>query len=161
MTTAAAAAAAVALAARSAAAYRAPDSTLVVVHVVPLLHCTQAYARSACAVHGTADSAADRRRVGLAFLRGEGVDRNTAVAAHFLREAAELGDAAAQCWLATCYAEGWGVRPDQNEAANLYAVSARSGYARAQNNLAVCYADGIHLTASQPLTEFPKPHHAG
>jgi hypothetical protein len=40
-------------------------------------------------------------------------------------------------------------------------VSARSGYARAQNNLAVCYADGIHLTASQPLTEFPKPHHAG
>jgi TPR repeat protein len=83
------------------------------------------------------------------------------VAAHFLREAAELGDAAAQCWLATCYAEGWGVRPDQNEAANLYAVSARSGYARAQNNLAVCYADGIHLTASQPLTEFPKPHHAG
>ena len=77
-------------------------------------------------------------------MRGEGVDRNTAVAAHFLHEAAELGDAAAQCWLATCYAEGWGVAPDQNEAANLYAMSARSGYARAQNNLAVCYADGKH-----------------
>ncbi len=72
------------------------------------------------------------------------MDRNTAVAAHFLREAADLGDAAAQCWLATCYAEGWGVRPDQNEAANLYAMSARSGYARAQNNLAVCYADGAN-----------------
>jgi len=48
----------------------------------------------------------------------------------------------AQCWLATCYAEGWGVAPDQVEAANLYAKSARRGYARAQNNLAVCYADG-------------------
>ena len=109
---------------------------------------TKAYARSACALNGTSDTAADRRRVGLAFLRGEGVDRNRAVAAHFLREAADLGDAAAQCWLATCYAEGWGVGPDQTEAANLYAMAARSGYARAQNNLAVCYADGKRRAAA-------------
>ena len=47
-----------------------------------------------------------QRRVGLAFLRGEGVQRNAAVAAHFLRASADLGDAAAQCWLATCYAQG-------------------------------------------------------
>ena len=47
-----------------------------------------------------------QRRVGLAFLRGEGVQRNAAVAAYFLRASADLGDAAAQCWLATCYAQG-------------------------------------------------------
>ena len=47
-----------------------------------------------------------QRRVGLAFLRGEGVQRNAALAAYFLRASADLGDAAAQCWLATCYAQG-------------------------------------------------------
>ena len=53
-----------------------------------------AYKRSACAVQGAVDVAVDQRRVGLEFLRGEVVHRNKGLAAHFLREAANLGDAA-------------------------------------------------------------------
>jgi uncharacterized membrane protein YhaH (DUF805 family) len=58
------------------------------------------------------------------------------------RKAADQGDAAAQCRLGACYANGTGVAKDEVEAVKWYREAADQGYASGQTNLAVCYYTG-------------------
>lgn len=65
-----------------------------------------------------------------------------AEAASLLREAAELGLAAAQCSFGSCCAKGQGVPKDDTEAVKWYRMAARQNHAGALNNLAYCYYSG-------------------
>lgn len=57
-------------------------------------------------------------------------------------DAAQKGNAAAQCLLGYYYANGWGVEQDYNQAVRWWTLSANQGYAAAQYNLGVCYENG-------------------
>ena len=59
-----------------------------------------------------------------------------------LREAAEDGNAEAQCNLGLCYANGEGVSKDMAEAVKWYRKAAEQGNAMAQCKLGECYEDG-------------------
>src|SRR5208283_2597578 len=82
------------------------------------------------------------RLVGLAYMKGQGVDWNYAEAATWFRKAANHGDAWAQFNLAVLYRDGMGVPQDNVKAAELYRQAADQGLARAQHNLALLYEHG-------------------
>ncbi len=58
------------------------------------------------------------------------------------RNAAQLGNAAAQALVGMMYDEGIGVAQDYKEAVRWYRLAAQQGYADAQYNLGVMYKDG-------------------
>ena len=64
------------------------------------------------------------------------------ISADKYREAAEQGDAEAQCNLGLCYYNGWGVKQDYTQAVYWYRKAAEQGNAKAQFNLGLCYATG-------------------
>ena len=67
-------------------------------------------------------------------------------AVKWFRQAAEQGNARAQCNLGWCYEAGKGVTQSWEEAVKWYQKSAEQGNARAQNNLGWCYQYGKGLT---------------
>jgi hypothetical protein len=81
-------------------------------------------------------------------------------------EAADAGDAAAQCQLARAYRTGDGVAQDAAEAARWYRRAADQGWPEAQFNLGVCYARGVGVAqdlacAAQWLQQAADLGHAG
>lgn len=80
----------------------------------------------------------------LCYDRGKALQREGkhAEAVSLIRQAAELGLAAAQCSLGSCCAKGLGVPKDDAEAIRWYRMAARQNHAGAQNNLAFCYYSG-------------------
>lgn len=77
----------------------------------------------------------------------QGVDafnnENYAQAASLYRQAAEKGNAQAQCALGECYYRGWGVGKDKAASFNWYRKAAQQGLAKAQYELGDCYRYGI------------------
>ena len=73
---------------------------------------------------------------------GRGVEQDYVKAVEYWREAAEQGNAAAQCNLGVCYKNGQGVEKDYNKAVEWYKKSAEQGYARAECSLGYCYEYG-------------------
>lgn len=59
------------------------------------------------------------------------------------RNAAEQGDAAAQCDFGLCYYKGDGVEQDRREAVKWFRKAAEQGHAGAQRILGLCYRNGI------------------
>ena len=76
------------------------------------------------------------------YFRGNGVGRDYAKAADYMRQAAEKGNAAAQQDLGAMYFNGSGVKQDDGEAARWYRQAAEKGDALAEFNLGFCYASG-------------------
>ena len=61
-----------------------------------------------------------------------------------------LGNADAQCYLASVYHLGLGVTPDALTAIKWYQLSAERGYALASHNLSVLYITGVANFAANP-----------
>ena len=74
-------------------------------------------------------------KLGVAYVTGNGVEKDAAEAVKWYRKAAEQGYAKAQCFLGLCYAEGYGVTKDEAEAAKWYHKAAEQGHALAQKRL--------------------------
>jgi TPR repeat protein len=72
------------------------------------------------------------RELGLGYRFGEGVSRDTAAAASWLKFAAEAGDAEAMYWYGQCLGAGEGVEADPFEGMQWISRSAQSGYEPAQ-----------------------------
>ena len=83
-----------------------------------------------------------QKKLGDAYLRGDGVPRDLDGAARWYRLAADQGDALAQSNLGVMYASGRGVQKDDVEATRWYRLAAEQGDARARYNLGVVYASG-------------------
>lgn len=85
--------------------------------------------------------------VAMLFWLGQGVPQDTATAAGFLRQAAELNHAGAQSKLGYLYLIGQGVPASDFDARKWLEMGARQGDVDAQYNLAVIYRDGIGTAA--------------
>ena len=83
-----------------------------------------------------------QNKLGVMYLRGEGVPENNQEAAKWCRKAAEQGHAPAQNNLGFMYSTGEGVPQDDKEAAKWYRKAAEQGHAKAQSNLGGKYARG-------------------
>src|ERR1035437_6301447 len=73
---------------------------------------------------------------------GNGVGRDPAKAAKYIRKAAEQGSPRAQCLLGLLYTNGDGVKADKVEAVRWLHRAAIQGLAEAQFDLGMCYAKG-------------------
>lgn len=81
-------------------------------------------------------------QLGVIYLRGDGVPRDDAEAAKWLRKAADQDNAIAERYLAEMYFKGRGVAADNEEAAKLLQMAAQQGDAESEHNLAVLYVQG-------------------
>ncbi|HBO12982.1 MAG TPA: hypothetical protein DD491_09385, partial [Halieaceae bacterium] len=77
--------------------------------------------------------------VGLAYDRGQGVERDAATAARWYRRAAAQELADAEYNLALLYLDGRGVKQDLEETVRLFRAAAERGHLPAQVNLAYSY----------------------
>ncbi|HVY71804.1 MAG TPA: tetratricopeptide repeat protein, partial [Verrucomicrobiae bacterium] len=124
----------------------------------------------AAAMYRTAAEKGDTKaqfKLGLLYLKGEGVPQDFVEAVRWLRKAAEAGDAMVQYQLAVFYEKGRGVPPDLDEAARWYKKAADQGLAIAQHKLsslqekaaavaapgATTSADGFLLAAQQGVSD--------
>jgi TPR repeat protein len=81
-------------------------------------------------------------QLGVIYLTGDGVPRDDAEAAKWLRKAADQDNAVAERYLAEMYFKGRGVAADSAEAAKLLQMAAQQGDADSEHNLAVLYVQG-------------------
>jgi hypothetical protein len=84
-------------------------------------------------------------RIGLMYLVGDGVDRDSDDAAMWLHRAAEQGDASATFNLAYLYWEGIRVSGNVQEAFRLFRALAEQGHVFAQFNVATLYQQGLDV----------------
>jgi TPR repeat protein len=77
-----------------------------------------------------------------------GAQRDAAKAFELYMQAAEQGNAYAQCCVGICYAHGLGVGRDDEQAVHWYSEAAKRGSAQAQHNLGYSYENG-----RKPLTQ--------
>jgi len=94
------------------------------------------------AEQGGLNAAGARLALGAMYGRGQGVSRDYAEAAKWLRQAAEQGYAEVQHLVGAAYAKGEIVTRDDVEAARWYRRAAEQGYASAQNDLGLMYEQG-------------------
>lgn len=80
--------------------------------------------------------------VGTAFLGGEDLEKNEAMAVQWLRRAAEQGVIQAQYHLGICLDTGQGVDRDRAEAAHWFRLAAKQGLRNAQLAIAYAYLNG-------------------
>jgi uncharacterized protein len=80
--------------------------------------------------------------LGFMYIDGQGVAKDYAEAAKWLRKAAEQNNAVAQYNLGAAYAIGSGVTKDEAEALKWFRKAADQNNADAQHNLGVIYAQG-------------------
>ena len=88
------------------------------------------------------DDAEVQVALGEIFLKGQGVPRNPALAARWLRKAADQKNARGEYLLAAMYARGVGVAQDEDAALAWYRKAAEHGDARAQLELGLRYLSG-------------------
>jgi TPR repeat protein len=81
--------------------------------------------------------------LGVMYLRGDGVARDDAEAAKWLRKAADQDNPIAERYLAEMYFKGRGVAADNEQAARLLQMAAQQGDAESEHNLAVLYTQGL------------------
>jgi len=81
--------------------------------------------------------------LGVMYIKGDGVPKDSTEAVKWYRKAAEQGDAVAQLELGVAYANGFGVPKDSIEAVRWYRMAAEQGHAAAQHNLSINYAIGV------------------
>jgi uncharacterized protein len=96
-------------------------------------------------------SADDARRVGDAYLTGQGMARSDSDAVYWYQKAAHAGDPAAQNQLGYCYGTGIGVPSDQVQAVRWYQLAVGNGSAAAKVNLGVAYLRGFGVAEDAGL----------
>lgn len=79
---------------------------------------------------------------GMMLLDGEGVSRNAAAAASWLKKAADQGHVKAQYTMGGLYEDGVGVTRDNSQAMRYYVASAEQGFGRAAFRVGLAYAIG-------------------
>jgi len=101
--------------------------------------------------------------LGMRYLAGRGVTKDSAEAAKWFERAAVQGLAEAQFNLGVLYQHGEGVAQDDRLAFFWYQSAADQGLPRAQHNLAVAYAEGKGIAKNYPkaLEWFTKSANAG
>lgn len=77
--------------------------------------------------------------LGVAYMKGAGVQQNYMEAYKWMRKSADQGYASAQYVLGQLFSEGGGVKQDPKEAERWYILAAKQGYLDAQYNLAYMY----------------------
>lgn len=87
--------------------------------------------------------------IGYCYYKGEGVDKNLAQAAVWIRKAADQDYSHAQGMIGYCYQYGEGVEKDPAQAVSWYRKAAEQGNALAQLNLGACLADGIGVKKNE------------
>lgn len=87
--------------------------------------------------------------LGHAYLSGSGVPRNEALAAQWIRKAANHGYAPAENSLGTMYRLGNGVGRDKEEGVRWYEKAARHGSREGMFNLGTCYYNGDGVASSE------------
>ncbi len=118
---------------------------LLVASLVPLFgQPTDAERKQFEAVKARADKGDGEAQLSVAscYANGNGVARNPAKAAKYLRKAAEQGLPRAECLLGLAYANADGVKLNKAEAAHWLQKAADQGLAEAQFDLGMCYANG-------------------
>lgn len=80
--------------------------------------------------------------LGLMYARGQGVDRDLAVAADWFFRAAESGSRSAMYYLGKMYFRGFGVEKNIEKSIELFTVPAEEGDPRAQYSLGLIYFEG-------------------
>ncbi len=101
----------------------------------------------ACAA-AAAESAEELLRKGIACYDGVGVERDPVKAVQFFRQAADLGNADAMDYLATCYMYGDGVEENQTEANRWFTKAAEGG------NITSMFTLGSAYESSDPPAAF-------
>ena len=81
-------------------------------------------------------------RLGWLYINGQGVEKDYAQAAFWIRKAAEEGNTTAQAGLGWLYANGLGIEKNYAQAASWYKKAAKQGLSIAQANLGTLYAQG-------------------
>ena len=84
--------------------------------------------------------------LGVCYLEGNGVAKDSIEAVKWFRRAAEQGYAKAQRSLGLCYITENGVTKDEDEAVKWFRKAAAQGFAEAQSNLGRCYHEGEGVT---------------
>lgn len=88
------------------------------------------------------------RNLGVCYLDGKGVTKESAEAANWFRKAADLGSKDAPEDLGDLYQDGNGMAKDEAAAAGWYRKGAERGDGRAMNSLAACYWNGQGIAKS-------------
>jgi uncharacterized protein len=83
-----------------------------------------------------------QRRIGIMYIKGEGVRQDYAVGMRWLRVAADKGLAVAQNEVGILYQQGLGAERNDAEAVKWFRLAADQGLVAAQNNLANTYLLG-------------------
>jgi uncharacterized protein len=86
-----------------------------------------------------------------AYLTGNGVPRDPALAAHWYEKAAQGGDPQSQNLVGQFYQAGLGVPVDPARAFHWYQLAASSGSSQALLNMGVAYALGLGVKKDAPL----------
>jgi hypothetical protein len=81
--------------------------------------------------------------LGLDYLGGDGVPKDSAQAFYWFKKAAEQGDACGEGGVGTAYINGEGVAKDGKEAFKWFKKAADQGFFPAQDQLGVLYANGM------------------
>ncbi|MEO5340134.1 MAG: sel1 repeat family protein [Magnetococcus sp. MYC-9] len=89
-----------------------------------------------------------QHNLGAMLLQGQGMARDDAAAAHWLRKAAEQGIAPAQHNLGVMLLQGQGVGRDPVEAARWLLAAAWQGDPRSQHTLGALYHEGLGVEQS-------------
>jgi TPR repeat protein/predicted Ser/Thr protein kinase len=87
-------------------------------------------------------NALDQGQLGLAYLRGRGVEQSDIEALAWFRKAAEQGRAGSQVQLGIAYSMGRGVKQDDDEAVRWYRKAAEQGAGAGQVDLGFMYEMG-------------------
>ncbi len=83
------------------------------------------------------------------YSNGIGITVDYAKAVEYYKKAADLGDAAAENNLGSCYKNGYGgLEKNNKEAFSWYQKAANKGYREAQKNLGICYENGYGVEIS-------------
>lgn len=81
--------------------------------------------------------------LGVAYINGEGIQKDEAQAISWFRKAAEQGNAEAQYNLGGIYINGIGVKKDKDQALTWFRKAAEQGIAQAQLFVAAAYLNGV------------------
>lgn len=92
-----------------------------------------------------------QRVLGIAYYKGEGVNKDPKQATEWWRKAAKQGDAIAEWSLGLAYYEGKGVPRDYKQAVAWFRKAAEKGDPEAQGNLGLAYYLGLSVPESRVL----------
>ena len=101
------------------------------------------YQMAAVQVTGARGVAESQFHLGLAYLKGDGVNQNSKEAAKWYQMAADRGYASAQNSLSVLYSEGVGVPYNPEMASRLAFQAAQQGNSIAQANIGKAFAEGL------------------